>query len=266
VNGPYTPSDLRRAYKLVGASLHRGRRRTVAIVDAFNNPRAVANLNTYRAQFHLPPCTTSNHCLRIVNQNGKAHPLPANRQSWGVEIALDLDMVSAICPNCHILLVEAKNPRFGNMGAAVNTAVRMGAKYVSNSWGAGEFRGQNQFSHFFNHPGRVINFASGDLGFGPTFPASLQYVTSIGGTHLVHQAGGRGWAESVWRTSASEVMAARRPQSLPEQDPERRRRGRRSGNRRGRPRHIRCSRLDRSGRHQRVDADHHRHLRARRHA
>jgi Putative Ig domain/Subtilase family len=208
VNGPYTPSDLRRAYKLVGASLHRGRGRTVAIVDAFNNPRAAANLNTYRAQFHLPPCTTSNHCLRIVNQNGKAHPLPANRQSWGVEIALDLDMVSAICPNCHILLVEANNPRFGNMGAAVNTAVRMGAKYVSNSWGAGEFRGQNQFSHFFNHPGRVINFASGDLGFGPTFPASLQYVTSIGGTHLVHQAGGRGWAESVWRTSASEATAS----------------------------------------------------------
>ncbi len=208
VNGQYTPAQLRQAYKLTGASLHRGRGRTVAIVDAFNNPRAAADLRTYRSQFHLPPCTTTNHCLRIVNQKGKARPLPATNKNWGVEIALDLDMVSAVCPNCHIILVEASNPRFGNMGAAVNTAVRMGAKYVSNSWGAREFRGQNRFSRFFNHPGHVISFASGDLGFGPTFPASLQYVTSVGGTHLRHLAGGRGWAESVWRTNASEGTAS----------------------------------------------------------
>jgi hypothetical protein len=208
VNGQYRPGDLRRAYKLTGASLHRGRGKTIAIVDAFNNPRAAADLRAYRSQFHLPPCTTSNHCLRIVNQKGRARPLPGRNSNWGVEIALDLDMVSAVCPNCHILLVEANNPRFGNMGAAVNTAVRMGAKYVSNSWGAHEFRGQNQFSHFFNHPGRVINFAAGDLGFGATFPASLQYVTSVGGTRLVHHAGGRGWSESVWRTTAKVATAS----------------------------------------------------------
>ncbi len=201
-NGPYGPADLRKAYKLVSASAHRGKGKTIAIVDAFNNPHANADLKVYRSHFHLPACTTSNHCLRIVNQNGKAHPLPAGNANWGVEIALDLDMVSAICPKCHILLVEAKNNSTNNLGTAVNRAVKMGAKYVSNSWGGPEFTGQNHFSHFFNHPGRVINFASGDAGFGPTFPADLQYVTSIGGTHLVHKASARGWKETVWGTSA----------------------------------------------------------------
>ncbi|MGN6790963.1 MAG: putative Ig domain-containing protein [Streptosporangiaceae bacterium] len=207
-NGPYTPNDLRRAYKLTSASLQRGRGTTVAIVDAFSNPHANADLRVYRSHFHMPKCTTSNHCLRIVNQSGKAHPLPAGRTNWGVEISLDLDMVSAICPKCHILLVEAKNNLTSNLGAAVNRAVTMGAKYVSNSWGGREFSGQNHFSHFFNHPGRVITFASGDLGFGATFPADLQYVTSIGGTRLVHKAGGRGWAESVWSTNATEGTAS----------------------------------------------------------
>ena len=201
-NGPYTPTQLRKAYRLVTASAKRGKGKTIAIVDAFNNPHAAADLKVYRSHFHLPPCTKGNHCLRIVNQNGKARPLPARNANWGVEIALDLDMVSAICPKCHILLVESKNSLTTNLGTAVNRAVKMGAKFVSNSWGGPEFGGQNHFSHFFNHPGRVINFASGDLGFGATFPADLQYVTSVGGTHLVHKAGSRGWAESVWGTSA----------------------------------------------------------------
>ena len=207
-NGPYTPNDLRKAYRLTGASATRGKGKTIAIVDAFNNPHAAADLKVYRSHFHLPACSTSSHCLRIVNQNGKASPLPSNNMNWGVEIALDLDMVSAICPKCHILLVEAKDAFTNNLGTAVNRAVTMGAKYVSNSWGGSEFAGQNHFSHFFNHPGRVINFASGDLGFGATFPADLQYVTSIGGTSLVHKASSRGWAESVWGTSATEGTAS----------------------------------------------------------
>jgi len=200
-SAPYFPSDLRNAYKLVGASANRGNGKTIAIVDAFNNPNAGKDLGKYRRIFHLPPCTKANGCLRIVNQKGNARPLPPARFGWGVEISLDLDMVSAICPKCHILLVEANNALTANLGAAVNTAVRMGAKFVSNSWGGPEFRGQNRFNRFFNHPGRVIAFASGDAGFGPTYPADLQYVTSVGGTHLIPASGGRGWAESVWGVS-----------------------------------------------------------------
>jgi Putative Ig domain/Subtilase family len=200
---PYFPSDLRKAYKLASASANRGKGKTIAIVDAFNNPNAGKDLGKYRRIFHMPRCTKANGCLRIVNQKGNAGPLPPARFGWGVEISLDLDMVSAICPKCHILLVEANNALLSNLGAAVNTAVRKGAKFVSNSWGGPEFNGQNHYSHFFNHPGRVINFASGDAGFGPTFPADLQFVTSVGGTRLVHQSNGRGWSESVWGASAA---------------------------------------------------------------
>lgn len=201
-NGPYFPKDLGKAYRLASASAHRGKGKTIAIVDAFNDPKAASDLAHYRKIFHLSACTTSNHCLKIVNQNGKTHPLPAANADWAGEISLDLDMVSAVCPKCHILLVEAKNNLTPNLGAAVNRAVKMGAKFVSNSWGGPEFSGENRVSHFFNHPGRVIAFASGDLGFGPTFPADLQYVTSVGGTHLVHKAGARGWSESVWGSAS----------------------------------------------------------------
>jgi hypothetical protein len=203
-NGPYFPADLRSAYKLTSASPNRGIGKTVAIVDAFNDPNAGKDLGVYRHSLHLPGCTKANGCLHIVNQRGNKSPLPRANASWGVEISLDLDMVSAICPRCHITLVEADSPTTLNLGTAVNTAVNLGAKYVSNSWGGPEFTGENHYSHFFNHPGRVIDFASGDLGFGPTFPADLQYVTSIGGTRLVHSSSGRGWSESVWGTSATE--------------------------------------------------------------
>ncbi len=201
-NGPYTPTDLRRAYKLTSAA-SRGGGRTIGIVDAFNDPHANADLKVYRSHFHLPACTKSNGCLRILNQRGKASPLPRADAGWAVEESLDLDMVSAICPKCHIVLIEARNPSDVNLGTAENTAIARGAKYVSNSWGNAEFGAESTFNHFFNHPGHVINFASGDLGFGSTYPASLQFVTSVGGTALRHSSNGRGWTESVWGTSAN---------------------------------------------------------------
>ncbi len=200
----YFPKALRKAYRLSTASALRGKGKTIAIVDAFNDPRAASDLAKFRHIFHLPPCTKANGCLHVVNQAGKTRPLPVADPFWAEEISLDLDMVSAICPKCHITLVEAKNARTVNLGTAVNTAVNKGAKFVSNSWGSpGEFLGQNNVSHFFNHPGRVIDFASGDLGYGPTFPADLQYVTSVGGTTLRRTTGGRGWTESVWGSSTS---------------------------------------------------------------
>jgi putative Ig domain-containing protein/subtilase family protein len=203
VQAALTPSDLRKAYKLTRVSPTKGGGRVVAIVDAFNDPRLAADLKVYRAHFHLPPCTTANGCLHIVNQKGKRSPLPRANPGWGLEESLDLDMVSAICPRCHITLIEATNSLDSNLGRAENTAVARGARYVSNSWGNYEFAQENQFAHFFNHPGRVIDFASGDFGYGPvgkrsTFPASLQYVTSIGGTSLRHASNGRGWTEAAW--------------------------------------------------------------------
>ena len=195
----YSPASLRSAYDLTSASLHRGKGETVAIVDAYSNPNLARNLASYRSHFHLPACSQASHCLRIVNQSGKSGPLPGRSENWGLEESLDLDMVSAICPRCHILLVEAKSSSTGNLGIAENTAVAKGARFVSNSWSGDEFIGQDAFDHYFNHPGVAIAFAAGDFGYGTLYPTDTQYVTAVGGTALVHRrSGGRAWTESAW--------------------------------------------------------------------
>jgi hypothetical protein len=202
----YGPGSLRSAYGLLKAA-SRGRGRTIAIVDAFRDPRAASDLAHYRSHYNLGACTKSNGCLHILNQNGKSSPLPAADANWAVEESLDLDMVSAICPKCHITLVEGYRATTKSLGTAENTAARK-ARYVSNSWSATEFSGESAFNHFFNHPGDAIVFASGDFGyFQPvpvTYPGDQQIVTSVGGTKLVHKASGsRPWTESVWGTAAN---------------------------------------------------------------
>jgi subtilase family serine protease len=129
--GALGPADLQSAYKLPSSTAGAGQ--TVAIVDAQDDPNAESDLATYRSTYGLPPCTTANGCFCKVNQNGAASPLPTADAGWAGEISLDVDMVSAICPNCHILLVEASSASLANLGTAVNRAVTMGAKYVSNS-------------------------------------------------------------------------------------------------------------------------------------
>jgi hypothetical protein len=195
----FGPSSLRSAYGLAKNAARKGRGETVAIVDAFRDPDAASNLASYRSHFGLGACTTSSGCLRIVNQAGKSSPLPAASFSWAVEESLDLDMVSAICPRCRLLLIEAKSSTTPSLGVAEDTAVRLGARFVSNSWSGTEFPGQGAFNHYFNHPGDAIVFSSGDAGYGPVYPADLQYVTSVGGTALRHKpSGSRSWTETVW--------------------------------------------------------------------
>ncbi len=194
----YGPSALRSAYKIASAATRNGHGRIIAIVDAFSDPRAGSDLAAYRAHYHLGACTRATGCLRIVNEHGNASPLPTANRNWAGEESLDLDMVSAICPKCHILLVEARSASVSDLAIAENTATAKGARYVSNSWSGSEFVGQDAFTHFFNHPGVVIDFASGDFGYGPAYPTDLQYVTAVGGTTLRRSRTGRGWTEAVW--------------------------------------------------------------------
>src|SRR5207245_1679528 len=181
-----------------------GANMTIAIVDAMDNPNAESDLGVYRSQFGLPPCTTANGCFRKVNQNGASSPLPASDVGWGQEIALDLDMASAICPSCKILLVEATSPTIGNLGTAVNTAVALGANVVSNSYGGGESSSDpstpNQFS---NPPGVLITASSGGSGFGVEYPAAATTVLAVGGTRLVRNTSARGWTETAWSGAGS---------------------------------------------------------------
>jgi hypothetical protein len=201
----YGPSQLQSAYNLATAAAANGAGQTVALVDAYDYASAESDLAAYRSQFGLPPCTSASGCFTRLNQNGAASPLPnppPDGDDWNLEEALDIEMVSAICPNCHILLVESNNESWTNLGTAVNAAVAAGAKFVSNSYGGGEFSGETNIdAAYYTHPGVAVTAASGDRGYGPLFPSVSPHVTSVGGTTLSATTGNaRGWYESVWST------------------------------------------------------------------
>src|SRR5690348_17215452 len=196
------PPDIRSAYKLTASGSA-----TVAIVDAFDDPAAESDLGVYRSQFGLPACTTANGCFRKVGQTGSTTSLPRKNASWAEEISLDVDMVSATCPLCRILLVEATSNSFANLGAAVNTAARLGATAISNSYG-GSDASDSTNGAFYNHPGVAVTASSGDGGFGVEYPASSSFVVAVGGTSLRKAAGTtRGWTESAWSGAGSGCSA-----------------------------------------------------------
>ena len=203
------PADLRSAYKLQGASAQDGSGETVAIVDAYDDPNAESDLAVYRAQYGLPPCTTANGCFKKVNQSGKSGNYPPGDPGWAIEISLDVDMVSAICPHCNILLVEASSASFTNLGTAVNYAASVpGVVAISNSYGGSDSSSDSSYdSHYYDHPGIAVTASSGDGGYGVEYPASSQYVTAVGGTSLSPAANGRGWTEAVWNGAGSGCSA-----------------------------------------------------------
>jgi subtilase family serine protease len=201
----YGPSDLQDAYGLTAASSSNGAGQTIAIVDAYDDPNAAADLATYRSYYGLPACTVANGCFKKVSQTGSTTSLPTADSGWAGEISLDLDMVSAIAPNAKILLVEASSSSMANLGKAVNEAVTLGAKFVSNSYGGSESSSDTSYdSSYFNHPGVAITVSAGDEAYGAEYPAGSKYVTSVGGTKLSTSSTSRGWTESVWKTSSTE--------------------------------------------------------------
>jgi subtilase family serine protease len=200
----YGPSQIQSAYKLAG--LH-ANGRTVAIVDAYDDPKAEADLAVYRKAYGLTACTTANGCFRKVNENGAASPLPSGDYGWAEEISLDLDAVSSACPDCHILLVEANAPADADLMAGVDSAVRLGAVAVSNSYGGAEDATILTADAHLNHPGIAITASTGDNGYGVSWPASSQYVTAVGGTTLKTASNARGWTETVWSGAGSGCSA-----------------------------------------------------------
>jgi subtilase family serine protease len=202
----YGPADLRSAYALTGTG---SSSQTIAIVDAYDDPTAESDLGVYRSQYGLPACTTANGCFRKVNQSGGTTPPRANG-SWAQEISLDLDMASAICPNCRILLVEGNSAAFTDLAAAEDTAARLGASVISNSYGGPEFSQETSatYGSHYNHPGIPITVSSGDNGYGVEFPAASPYVTAVGGTSLRRASGtARGWSETAWSGAGSGCSA-----------------------------------------------------------
>jgi subtilase family serine protease len=189
-----TPHDLQSAYRLPSAS--RGAGEILAIVDAYDDPRAESDLDVYRAHFHLGSCTVKNGCFEKLNEYGVRGGYPQVDRGWSGEISLDLDAASAVCPNCKLLLVEATTNTARDLGFAVNAAARAGAGVISNSYGGYEYA---PYDPNFDQRGKAIVVAgSGDSGYFPEQPASFATVVAVGGTTLERAHNARGWTERVW--------------------------------------------------------------------
>jgi subtilase family serine protease len=216
-NAGYTPAQLQSAYALASASAANGSGETVAIVDAYDDPKAISDLDTYRRTFGLGGCTvsppaasgctlTNGATVRKVSQTG-TQTYPRGNHGWGQEISLDLDMVSAICPHCNILLVEATTNSIANLGIAENEAATLGANAISNSYGASEFSGETADDGNYDHPGVAVTASTGDSGYGVEWPAASPSVTAAGGTSLTAASNARGWTETAWSGAGSGCSA-----------------------------------------------------------
>jgi PKD repeat protein len=200
-----TPAYLQQAYDLTALSQNDGSGDTIAIVDAYDDPSAASDLATYRSAYGLPACTTSNGCFRKVSQTGSASSLPASNANWEQEESLDLDAVSAICPNCHIILVEANSNASSDLDAAEQEAEALGANQISDSW---TITSSSPISGTYTFPGIATVAATGDTGYvGPNadnYPAAFPGVTAAGGTDLAPASSApnaRGFSESAWSLS-----------------------------------------------------------------
>jgi hypothetical protein len=213
--GGWSPENLRSAYNLPAKG---GSGETVAIVDAFNYPDAEADLKVYREHYKLyynsseTACTRTNGCFQKVNQKGEsstnetASLYPKSVKSWSQEMSLDLDMVSAVCPECKLLLVEANNNERPALQVAEDEAASLKPAAVSNSWGSRtEYSSETEDDMYFDHPGIPIVFSGGDHNYATKYPAASPYVIAVGGTELSKEPlTPRGWSERVWNNEPVE--------------------------------------------------------------
>ncbi len=200
----HTPAWLQQAYDLTYLSQTGGVGDTVAVIEAGDDPDADSDLATYRSAYGLPACTTANGCFEKVNESGQQGEYPATAQpDWEVESALDVDAVSALCPNCHILLVEAGTSYSTDLDAAVATAVSLGANQVSNSY---SLASNTPYAGTWTFPGVAVIASTGDTGYiaggEGSYPATLPGVTAAGGTNLAPTTTSapspRGFTEASW--------------------------------------------------------------------
>jgi hypothetical protein len=220
--GGYAPKDLRSAYAIPATG---GAGQTVAVVEGFVYRQAEKDLAEYRSHYGLPPCTSKSGCLTIVNGHG-APPKYSPFSGWELEVALDLDMVSSACQECHIILVDSEEESWRALGTGVNRAATLGATEISNSYGLAEETCEGkectETASDWNHPGIFTTVSAGDSGWNyfeegfdsPSFPADLPTVAAIGGTALrraKNAKGKRAFTEKVWDESGSGCSLSPKP-------------------------------------------------------
>jgi subtilase family serine protease len=203
----FGPAELRKAYGVPGEAK---KTQIVAIVDAYDQPNMFTDLQTYSTTFNLPQlinCSgtiikSSTACFKKVDESGGTN-YPTSDAGWALEISLDVEAVHAMCDNCSILLIEAKSASNSDLIIALDTAIKLGATIISNSYGGAESPNEVSSDNHFNQPGVAIFASSGDSGYGVSYPAASRYVVAVGGTKLTLTSSGAYSSESAWSDGGS---------------------------------------------------------------
>ncbi len=198
-----SPATIKSVYSFSTSSTA-GAGKTIAIVDAYDDPTAESDLGVFNSQYGLPACTTANGCFSKVNQTGGTS-YPRVNSGWALEISLDIQWAHAIAPGAKILLVEARSSSLSNLLAAESYAGAH-ANYVSNSWGASEFSSESSYDSYFSHTGVGFFVSSGDSGLPAQWPSASPKVISVGGTTL-HFSGSTFTSETGWSSGGGGCSA-----------------------------------------------------------
>jgi hypothetical protein len=215
--GGYTPDDLAIAYGFDPTVSRTSQ--TIGIIDWFDDPKALSDLNKFDTMYGLPHETSTS--FRKLNQKGHASPLPVTDHAGSVEIALDIQSARGVCHTCRILLIEADGPSDKDLATAENLAVKLGADEISNSFGEPEVKVPSSVFAAYNHPGVVITASTGDDGwFGwdfannsnppnvsqnaASFPSTSPDVVAVGGTELFLNNDATRFEEDVWNENGFE--------------------------------------------------------------
>jgi subtilase family serine protease len=199
-----SPATIKSVYSFP-TNMDAGAGTTIAIVDAYDDPTAEADLGVFSSQYGLPACTTANGCFKKVNQTGGTK-YPRTNAGWALEISLDIQWAHAIAPGAKILLVEASSSSFTNLLAAEDYAAAH-AQYVSNSWGGSESRSETTYDSHFVHAGVSFFVSSGDAGTPAEYPSASPNVISVGGTSLTFNSDGTLKSETGWSGSGGGCSA-----------------------------------------------------------
>jgi subtilase family serine protease len=191
------PAVVRHAYGFDKLA-NQGAGQTIAIVDAYDDPNAEADLAVFSKQFGLASCTSSNGCFSKIYATGQK---PAMNANWSMEIALDVEWAHAMAPQAKIVLVEAASNKMADLYRGVDVAVRSGASVVSASWGCPEYSGERGDDAHFASTGVTFTAATGDNGSGVQFPSASPDVVAVGGTTLAADANGNYQGETGWKGS-----------------------------------------------------------------
>jgi subtilase family serine protease len=191
----FNPAEIKAAYGL-STILSAGSGTTIAIVDAYDNPKVASDLALFSAQFGLPTASLEVH---------KMSSFVRADSGWALEIALDVQWAHAIAPGARILLVEANSASLGDLLSAVNYArSRSDVSAISMSWGSNEFSGESAYESYFTSAYGASFFASsGDTGGAIIWPSSSANVVSVGGTTLTQV--GSGYVETAWSDSGGGI-------------------------------------------------------------